>query len=83
MFSLSAESWIKTGLRGKYDFKLYYTGVHYPGGAWPQPGRDGEPGVAPTLFDAIQQQLGLRLREAKALLDELVVDHLEKMPTDN
>ncbi len=29
----------KTGLSGKYDFKLYYTGVHYPGGAWPQPGR--------------------------------------------
>lgn len=57
----------KTGLRGKYDFKLYYAGAHHPGGALPQPGRDGEPGVAPTLFDALRQQLGLKLQETKAL----------------
>ncbi len=73
----------KTGLSGKYDFKLYYAGAHYPGGALPQFGRNGEPGVAPTLFDAIQQQLGLKLQSTKALLDTLVVDRLEKVPTDN
>jgi uncharacterized protein (TIGR03435 family) len=73
----------KTGLSGSYDFKLYYAGAHYPGGAFPQPGQDAEFGAAPTLFDAIQQQLGLKLQETKALLDVLVVDHLERMPTDN
>lgn len=73
----------KTGLSGRYDFKLFYAGGHSPGGAFWQPGQDAELGVAPTLFDAVQQQLGLKLHETNALFDVLVVDHLDRMPTDN
>jgi uncharacterized protein (TIGR03435 family) len=73
----------RTGLSGKFDFKLYYAGFHSPGGAFPPPAADGQPSGAPTLFDAVQQQLGLKLQETKALLDVLVVDHIERSPTDN
>jgi uncharacterized protein (TIGR03435 family) len=37
---------------------------------------------APSIFSAVQQQLGLRLQPAKALVDVLVIDHVEK-PTEN
>jgi uncharacterized protein (TIGR03435 family) len=37
---------------------------------------------APSLFTAIQQQLGLRLESAKGPVEFLVVDHIER-PTTN
>jgi uncharacterized protein (TIGR03435 family) len=39
--------------------------------------------VALDPIDAIQSQLGLRLYMAKEILEVLVVDHIEKMPTEN
>jgi uncharacterized protein (TIGR03435 family) len=38
---------------------------------------------APTLFAAVQQQLGLKLDAKKGMVDILVVDHIEKVPTEN
>lgn len=38
---------------------------------------------APTLFTAVQEQLGLKLDPKKAPLDMLVIDHIEKTPTEN
>jgi uncharacterized protein (TIGR03435 family) len=32
---------------------------------------------------ALQEQLGLRLEAKKGPVDFLVVDHIEKLPTDN
>lgn len=40
-------------------------------------------GDGPSLFSAIQEQLGLALQAAKAPIDILVVDHAEKVPTAN
>jgi uncharacterized protein (TIGR03435 family) len=73
----------KTGLPGKYDFKLEYTGTHAPGGAFPQPGPDGRIPDAPDLFDAVQGQLGLKIETLKAPVDVLLVDRVDKMPTGN
>jgi uncharacterized protein (TIGR03435 family) len=74
----------KTGLDGKYDFTLEYAGRrNSAGGAFPQPLPDGESDTAPFLFDALRQQLGLILAEKKAPLDVLVVDHADKVPTEN
>jgi uncharacterized protein (TIGR03435 family) len=42
---------------------------------------DGE--GAPTLFAAVQQQLGLKLEPKKGMVSILVVDHVEKVPTEN
>jgi uncharacterized protein (TIGR03435 family) len=74
----------KTGLDGKYDFTLEYAGRrNSPGGAFPQPLPDGQADTAPYLFDALRQQLGLILEEKKAPLDVLVVDQVDKVPTEN
>jgi uncharacterized protein (TIGR03435 family) len=74
----------KTGLDGRYDFTLEYAGRrNSAGGAFPQPLPDGQADTAPFLFDALRQQLGLMLEEKKAPLDVLVVDHADKIPTEN
>ena len=73
----------RTGLDGRYDFQLEFAGWWGPGGAFPRPLPDGEAETASTLVDALQQQLGLRLEEKKAPLNVLVVDHVDKLPTDN
>ena len=79
----------KTGLTGKYDFRLEYTfdlsGLPLPPGAAPPPkpaaGAASDPGT--DLAAAIQQQLGLRLVPGKAHLDVLVIETAEKTPTEN
>jgi bla regulator protein blaR1 len=80
----------KTGLAGKYDYTLDYVieGFAFPlapSGQGPgpaaAPGNAGEPG--PDLAAAIQQQLGLKLVRSKAMLDVIVIDKAEKMPTPN
>jgi len=68
----------KTGLTGTYDFTL---------NAAPQPmltAGDSDPPVSdgPSLFSAVQQQLGLKLVPAKVPVETLVVDHIER-PTPN
>jgi len=78
----------KTGLTGAYDVELTYapdpgispTGRDLP----PQPG--AAPPVAnsdaPSIFTAVQEQLGLRLDSTKGPVDVLVIDSAEK-PTPN
>ena len=68
----------KTGLPGKYDFRLEYAGSVSPGGAFSSQLTD-----LPDLFDALQRQLGLKLETTKAATDILVVDHVDKMPAAN
>ena len=62
----------KTGLTGRYDFKLAWT-------ADDAALADGDP---PTLFTAIQEQLGLKLEPAKDPVPVLVIDHVDQ-PTPN
>jgi uncharacterized protein (TIGR03435 family) len=42
---------------------------------------DGETPM--TLFGAVQTQLGLKLEAKKGNVDIIVVDHMERTPTDN
>jgi uncharacterized protein (TIGR03435 family) len=60
-----------TGLKGKYDFTLH----------WVLDGASDESG--PTLAGAIQGQIGLKLEPKKGLIDIVVVDHIDKVPTEN
>jgi len=75
-----------TGLTQKYDFVLEYTpdlsGVPPPpdAAAPPVPSTSD---LVPNLPSALEKQLGLRLTKAKAKLDVIVVDHMEKTPTEN
>lgn len=74
----------KTGLAGKYDFQLEWTpgpGESFgpPGG--PPPGVDPPPPPdpnGPTIFTAVQEQLGLRLESQKGAVDVIVIDRAEK-----
>jgi uncharacterized protein (TIGR03435 family) len=40
-------------------------------------------GDGPTLFSALEKQLGLRIESIKIPIDTLVIDHVEKTPTEN
>jgi uncharacterized protein (TIGR03435 family) len=62
----------KTGLTGRYDFNLLWT----TDDAF---ATDSDP---PTLFTAIQEQLGLKLEPAKEPVPVLIVDHVDQ-PTPN
>jgi uncharacterized protein (TIGR03435 family) len=59
-----------TGLAGIFNFKLQWTPDSN------KPSAAGTEGV--SLFTAIQEQLGLRLRSQKAPIEALVIDHAEK-----
>ena len=75
----------KTGLTGKYDFDLEYAGGPGIGAALslPSAGDASEPIGGPTLIQAMEKQLGLKLTKSTALLEVLVIDHAEKTPTEN
>ncbi len=63
-----------TGLSGAYDFSLTFTRTARPLEAVPT---DGD------LFDAIQEQLGLKLEQRKVPVDRIIIDHIERIPTEN
>jgi uncharacterized protein (TIGR03435 family) len=64
-----------TGLTGKYDFALFWDMSAGTGAS------DLEPG--PTLIEAVQSQLGLKLEQKKGPVEIIVVDHMERVPTEN
>jgi uncharacterized protein (TIGR03435 family) len=37
----------------------------------------------PTIFTALQEQLGLKLEARKVPVEILVIDHVEKVPSEN
>ena len=72
----------QTGLKGQYDFKVDLT-AYAPTNAdgAREPGPMGDP--AGIVLSIVQEQLGLKFESKKSALDILVVDHAEKLPTDN
>jgi uncharacterized protein (TIGR03435 family) len=38
---------------------------------------------APTMIQAVEEQLGLKLEKKKIQIDVLIVDHIDKIPTEN
>jgi uncharacterized protein (TIGR03435 family) len=74
----------QTGITGKYDFTFTFApddslfNGHAP--PIPKPAENVE--AAPSFFEAIQQQAGLKLTAEKTQVDVLVIDHVEK-PTAN
>jgi uncharacterized protein (TIGR03435 family) len=78
----------KTGLAGKYDLELNWTPdqgsdpmFKGPDGAPPR--ADTAPDASgPSIFTAVQEQLGLKLQSTKGPVETLVIDHIE-MPSEN
>ncbi len=69
-----------TGVSGVYDFTLDWSPTaDLKLGAGDAGGND----QGPSFFTAIQEQLGLRLESRKGPVEVMVVDQMEKMPTEN
>src|SRR5215472_8597785 len=83
----------ETGLKGEFDYQLEFTteGLALMRGLPPPPpGAEGGRGPAvqasepgPSIFTALQDQLGLKLETRKGPMDMIVVDSCEKSPTEN
>ena len=80
----------KTGLTGKYDYTLKWAPEEGERNMFPaaSPGSGGSvPPTAsdsngPSIFTALQEQLGLKLESQKGPVDVLVIDHAEKPTAD-
>lgn len=62
----------KTGLTGLYDFTLRYSNDDLP----------APDSAAPSIYTALEEQLGLKLESAKGPVKVLVIDHVER-PSEN
>ena len=71
----------KTGLTGKFDFTVEFAPEtndrHADDGASFPPQSAG-----PTFYEALREQLGLRLVAQKGVVDVIVIDHLERPKED-
>lgn len=85
-----------TGLKRRFDFTLEFAGSPMPSPALaaaltPQQGDQpaltaavaAAPVGGPTVFRALEQQLGLKLQKDKRTVDFLVIDSADKVPTEN
>ena len=64
----------KTGLTDFYQFDLRYADEVSK--------EPAENSGAPSIFTAVQEQLGLKLEPTRGLVDTIVVDHVE-VPSEN
>ena len=60
----------KTGIAGAFDFTLHFV-------------REQDASSGPSLFTAIKETMGLKVESAKGPVEILIVDHIEKAPTEN
>lgn len=78
----------QTGLTARYDFHLKWTPddsqfAQFRGTNGPiQPPAGENPDAPPSLYTAVQEQLGLKFTATKAMDDVIVIDHVEK-PSPN
>jgi uncharacterized protein (TIGR03435 family) len=66
----------KTGLTGVYTLKLEWTPDE-------QPGSTAESTLGPSIFTALQDQLGLKLQTQKLPVEIIVVDRVDRTPVEN
>src|SRR5688572_4924899 len=74
----------RTGLAGNFDIAVTFTPERLPQGpppprAPPLPSFDPN---GPSLFTALQEQLGLKLESERAPVEVLVIDHVERPTPD-
>ena len=67
-----------TGLTGKYDFTLKWNGHEQFGGA----DSGGDNDSSPSLYTALEEQLGLELKPTHGQVKSVVIDHIEP-PSEN
>ena len=73
----------QTGLTDKYDFTLKWTPdesqfAQFRGTGVTVPQPKDDPNAPPSLYTAVQEQLGLKMGPGKAPDDVIVIDHVEQ-----
>jgi len=75
----------KTGITGRFDIRVKFSregtaldGIRLNEG----PSTAADPTGTPSIFVALQDELGLRLESGRGPVDTLVIDHIEK-PSEN
>jgi uncharacterized protein (TIGR03435 family) len=64
-----------TGIQGAYDIRLDWV---------PRPLSEiSDAPAGPTVFDALEKQLGLKLEDRKQPMPVIVIDHIEQVPAEN
>jgi uncharacterized protein (TIGR03435 family) len=73
-----------TGLSGTFDVSLDFMPTQMPAGFVRGPGDSSasDPAAPPTIFTAVQEQLGLKLEAQTGPVDVVVIDHVEQ-PSEN
>lgn len=73
----------RTGLTGSYDFTLQWAPENSMLNGMQKPDNATTPDSSgPSLFTAIEEQLGLKIESTKGPVDALVIDHVER-PSEN
>jgi uncharacterized protein (TIGR03435 family) len=78
----------QTGLTGRFDYQLEWTPDQLPPPLPPSARPDAppppppSPADGPSIFTAVQEQLGLKLESQKGPVDVLVIDSVEKPSPD-
>jgi uncharacterized protein (TIGR03435 family) len=72
-FGLGAPVMDSTGLAGVFDFKL----------EWTPDTVQADAATGPSIFAALQEQLGLKLESSKSAVEVLVIDRAERVPAEN
>lgn len=76
-----------TGLKGKYDFSFGFASDSSQSapraGSTSMDGGASELDSGPSIFAALQDRYGLRLEKRKGSIEVFVIDHVEKVPTEN
>jgi uncharacterized protein (TIGR03435 family) len=73
----------QSGLKDRYDFTLKWTPddsqfAQFRGAVSMPPPKADDPNAPPSLYTAVQEQLGLKIEATKAPDDVIVIDHVEK-----
>jgi len=75
----------RTGLDGRYDIDVTYTPEAFTAASLAQRGGTAPDGVdpnGPPLFTALQDQLGLKVEERKAIVSVIVIDRIDPLIPD-
>jgi bla regulator protein blaR1 len=74
----------KTGITGRFDIRVEFSraGTELEAIQLKGPSTPSETGGPPSIFVAIQEQLGLKLESGRGPVETLVIDHIER-PTEN
>jgi uncharacterized protein (TIGR03435 family) len=70
----------RTGLSGRFDADLQFNPDGLPGWTAPPPGSANRD--APSLFGALEGDLGLKVESTHGAVDVLVIDHIERPTPD-